>query len=228
MGPERASAGVEVERPLAAGARLALIAEAAFPFAAQQAYVWGAPLDRPRWVDVAFGAAAGAVVLAYVLRRGGTTFRSLGLAPGPEHRMAARPLLLLTLVAVAALLCLGWATTGERHGGLRWKWDLARALALYPFWGLVQQGIVFGVAYPRLERAGGPRFAAAGVASLFALAHLPNPLLSGGGGLMCLAFALVWRRAPSLPATALAHGWIGAVADKALNVPMRVGAKYFS
>jgi membrane protease YdiL (CAAX protease family) len=65
-------------------------------------------------------------------------------------------------------------------------------------------------------------------AVLFGLAHAPNPLLMLGGAGIVFFYSLVWRKAPSLPAIAVSHGWIGAIADKALHVSMRVGAHYFT
>jgi hypothetical protein len=112
--------------------------------------------------------------------------------------------------------------------GLRCAWDLVWSLALYPLWGVIQQGAVLGVAYPRFRMAAGERAAPVLAAMLFAAAHTPNPLLMGGGALMVLVYAGVWRKWPSLPVIAISHGVIGAVCDKALHVSMRVGAHYFA
>lgn len=206
--------------------RFALLLEAAFPFVAPQAYIWSVPRSRPRSVDVAFGVFVGAIVLVYVLRRRWRTPRDFGVARGPEHLAAAAPVALFTLLAAIGLLAIGVATTGRPQGGLRYTPELFGALAAYPLWGVVQQGVLFGVAYPRLRAAFGERWAPVGAAVLFGVAHLPNPLLSIGGAGMAYFFAHVWRRAPSLPVIAMSHGMIGAVCDKALHVSMRVGANY--
>ena len=204
-----------------------LLLEAVFPIAALQAYIWSVPHARPRWLDVAFAGAIAAVVGWYVIRRGDVTWRTFGLARGPEHLRAILPFGLFTLGAVSVLLVGGWLTDGQPSGGLRQDWDLLGALCGYPVWGLIQQGLLLGVAYPRLRRVAGPRGAAGLVALLFAGAHAPNPLLMGGGAAMALAYALTWEHWPSLPLVALSHGIIGAVCDKALHVSMRVGRHYF-
>jgi membrane protease YdiL (CAAX protease family) len=200
-----------------------LLLEAVFPVAASQAYIWLAPYERPRWWDVAFGVVVGALIVAYVLRRGIVGWRTFGLARGRNHLAAAAPVGLFTGVVVVGLL--GW---GSWTGGLRRDWDIAAAIALYPIWGIVQQGVMFGIAYPRFATVLGQAWAIAATATLFALAHSPNPLLMIGGGLMVAFYGLVWRRWPSLPVIAVSHGVIGAVCDKALHVSMRVGAHYLA
>lgn len=207
-------------------ARITLLVEAAFPFVASQAYIWTVPRDRPRWVDVVFGVAVAVIVGTYVYRRGIMNLRVFGLARDDAHRRALPPIAAFTLVAVGVLLLAGWVSTGQTRGGLRQDWDLLGALATYPLWGLMQQGMLFGIAYPRLERAAGERLAVPGVVVLFVVAHLPNPILMAGTAVMAFVFALVWRRAPSLPCLALSHGVLGAVADKALHISMRVGSNY--
>ncbi len=212
---------------LTASRRFALVAEAVFPFIASQAYIWTVPRDRARWVDIAVGAAIGLVIVAYTRAGGLYGWRQFGLAlHGSDHRGALLPVGVFTLGTVAVLLAIGWMTTGRPHGGLRGEWDLLAALLLYPAWGLIQQGVLMGVALPRLRLAGGAAAGVLGAGLLFALAHAPNPLLMAGTLAMGCFYALVWRRYPSLPVIAVSHGIIGAVADKALHVSMRVGSNY--
>jgi membrane protease YdiL (CAAX protease family) len=206
--------------------RITLLIEAAFPFVASQTYIWIVPRDRPRWLDVAFGVVVALVVWVYVYRRGIVSLRTFGLARDGAHRSALPPIALFTLVAVGVLLLTGWLSTGQKRGGLRLDWDLLGALATYPIWGFLQQGMLFGIAYPRLRLAGGERLGIAGVVALFIFAHAPNPILMAGTGVMALVFALVWQKAPSLPVLAISHGILGAVADKALHISMRVGSNY--
>lgn len=217
--------------------RAALAGEAFFPVIAQQAYLWVAGAQRTRGLDVAVGVTVTLIVGWYVFRRREMwTPATLGLTGWRTHARALTWLLLITGGFVAALLLGGWLTTGQPGGGLRQNWDILRAAALYPLWGLVQQGLVLGVIYPRCRallgdtqtngargRGWGAALLAAG---LFGAAHAPNPLLMVGGALMVFFFALVWRRYPALLAVALGHGLIGAVCDKALHVSMRVGARY--
>lgn len=209
-------------------ARLPLTVEAVFPVVAQQAYVWAAPYPRDRWMDLTFGVLAGLIVVIYtVQRRNLLTRRTFGLASWIDHWRAAGPVLAFTAGAVVALLIGGHLTSGAPHGGLRWDSDIVGALLGYPLWGLVQQALVFGVAFPRLRLAYGGPAAIVASALLFGAAHAPNPLLMFGGAIMVLAYGLVWQRWPALIVVALSHGIIGAVCDKALHVSMRVGAPYF-
>lgn len=217
--------------------RAALAGEAVFPVAAQQAYLWIAGAERTRWIDVAVGVTVTVVVGWYVVRRRAMwTPMTLGLTGLRTHLRALAWVLPITAAFIAVMLLGGWLTTGQPRGGLRQNWDILRAAALYPLWGLVQQGLVLGVIYPRcraLVGDGEANIARARIwgaallaAALFGAAHAPNPLLMGGGALMVFFSALVWRRYPALLAVALGHGLIGAVCDKALNVSMRVGMRY--
>jgi len=208
--------------------RWVLVVEAVFPIVAVQSYMWSVSHDRPRWLDVLVGVAILGVTIAYTVHRRLVGWRTFGLARLGDHRRAVGPVALFTVAAVGALLLLGALTAGRPRGGLRYEWDVLRALAAYPVWGLVQQGILFGVTYPRLQLLAGSRLAALFTAGLFAVAHLPNPLLVAGGFVMVLFYAWVWQRSPSLPVVGISHGLIGAVCDKALHVSMRVGAHYFS
>ncbi|MGD8450549.1 MAG: CPBP family intramembrane metalloprotease [Phycisphaerae bacterium] len=202
--------------------RLRCVLEALIPIAAAQAYIWLAPLDRSRWLDAACGVLIVVFMIVAIVRHGPRGRRSFGFGPLRDHSRAALPVLLITVVGVAFLLLYGWRT-----GQLRQNQDIWRALAAYPVWGLAQQFVMFGFIYPRLKQAAGARTATLLTAGLFALAHTPNPLLMVGGGLMVLGYALVWERAPSLPLLAISHGVIGAVADKALHVSLRVGPRFF-
>ncbi len=210
--------------PTTAATRSVLVLEALFPVVAGQAYIWLAPYDRPRWLDVVFGGLVAIVAAAYVVRRGILSWRAFGLAWGPDHRRAALPIGLFTLGAIGVLLLWGW----QSPRGLRQDWDLVGAMAAYPIWGFIQQGLMFGVVYPRLRLVAGPGWGVLLTAAVFAGAHLPNPLLMVGGAGMVFVYGLVWQRAPSLPVVAISHGLIGAVSDKALHVSMRVGAHYFA
>lgn len=85
---------------------------------------------------------------------------------------------------------------------------------------------MFAFVAPRLGRLVPAAFLPLALAAVFCLAHLPNPLLMIGGGLMTYGFARIWAKTPSLLLLALSHGILGAVCDKALDVSMRVGAGY--
>lgn len=195
--------------------RAAGVAEAVSPVLAVQAYVWLVPHERPRWVDAAFGAVVVAAVLLMARRRPPTRAEA-GLGPWAVQRRSLLPLALFTAAAVAALLLAAWAT-----GTLRLRWDVLKALAAYPLWGAIQCAYFLVFALPRLRSP-------LATALLFALAHTPNPVLMAGGGVMMLVFAFVWRRAPSLPLTALSHGVVGAALGKMIHVSTRIGAWFWN
>ncbi len=224
-----------------ARARAAALVEAVVPVLAVQAWVWAAGHPRARAGDALL--AVGLVGWLLLCRRrararedpavrsGTAGWHAPDVAPAHEAPTArgsgrfrrAAGALALPVTGLVVLLLAGGAVSGA----LVWRpSDLARALLLYPLSGALQQGLVFGFLEPRVRRALGERATPAALAVLFGLAHLPNPVLTAGGALMVLVFARVWRRTPSLPALALAHGLLGAVADKALTVSMRIGAGY--
>lgn len=196
--------------------------EALVPLAAVSAWVWLEPWGRPPGGDLAFGVALGLLLLLLVSAEDFPSAETAGLGRGA---FTLRPFgLSFAVVLPLGAAALAW---GGATGRLYASPALARALLLYPFGALVQEAAVFVFALPRLEIAVGRRASAFAAALLFGAVHLPNPLLTVGGGLMVLAFSRVWRRQRSLPALALAHGVLGAVCDKAIHVSMRIGASYF-
>jgi membrane protease YdiL (CAAX protease family) len=202
--------------------RLGPALEAVIPILAAQAYIWAVPHERPRWWDVVCGGLVAAFLVLAIVRSGPRGWRAFGLGRRADHWRAARPLALMTCGGVLVVLAYGWMTDQ-----LRRDWDILAALAAYPVWGCLQQGVMLAFVYPRLRTALGLRWAPLATAMLFGLAHIPNLPLMLGGVALVLGYAIIWERAPSLPLTGLSHGLIGAVCDKALHVSMRVGAHYF-
>jgi len=96
--------------------RWLLAAEAVFPVAAVQSYMWSVSHDRPRWLDLLVGVAILALTIAYTLRRRMVGWRTFGLAHLGDHRRAAGPVAVFTVAAVGALLLSGVLTAG-RPGG---------------------------------------------------------------------------------------------------------------
>jgi hypothetical protein len=238
------SAAPSLPIPARSPGRFTAAAEALLPIGVLQAYVWLVPHERPRWMDVACGVVLIAMVAALVVRGGPRTLRGVGLAWGRDHLRALPALVIFTAAATAGVIALAWLS-----GRLYVSHNLPRALLGYPLWGLLQQGLLLGVIYPRVRAAMGDRsrdhghappspaggplrrveyLAALATGLLFGLVHAPNPLLMAGASGMAFFYALVWSRAPSLPLVALSHGIIGAVCDKMVDTSMRIGGHYFA
>lgn len=156
----------------------------------------------------------------------GDTPRSLGIRFDTLAR-SARDVTPPTVIAVAV-----FALAGLISGSLRWPegTNVARGVAGYTTWALVQQYALNGFVLQRLLDAGARRRAPLAAAALFALMHLPNP------GLMALTFAggLVWCRAfvraPNLLPLAVSHACAALAADRSLPswfvAGLRIGPGY--
>jgi hypothetical protein len=135
-------------------------------------------------------------------------------------------------VAIAAcfFLALGaalntWHFPSPRHMALELPWMVA--------WGTAQQYGLLCFFYQRLlEILQGPRAATLGAASLFAVFHVPNPLLLavtlGAGIVSCT----LYRRAPNVLVLGIAHALVSIVIASTLPLDvthrMHVGPGYFS
>jgi len=146
------------------------------------------------------------------------------------------PPLRMTIVTVsitvlgAAIMVAIAAVVDTLHGLFGVRAPLLHA-STYFLWSLVQQYIQQSFFFARIEQlVSSGRVASFVTACLFALAHLPNPVLAPvtflGGWMLCELF----RRYRSLYPLAVAHGLIGLAI--AVSVPdslhhhMRVGLGY--
>ena len=146
----------------------------------------------------------------------------------------ARPAsgLLVTLgmgtVLIALIAILGLVL---RRVGLSQPLPWTRAWQ-YGLWSLLQQFILQSFIFVWLETAYGSRTAILGSSSLFAVAHLPNPMLTALAFVGALFFCEMFRRYRNIYALGIIHATLGltiaASLPDSLMHHMRVGLGYLT
>jgi membrane protease YdiL (CAAX protease family) len=188
------------------------------------------------WVVFAFAgsnklAIAVPVLLALGLmvfshRERGESLRDLGFRTDNFLR-SCRWVLLPTALAMIAILLTGWLTNHALFPG-----HIRTRYLLLPVWALFQQYVLNGFINRRAQLAFGKGVkSVALVALVFALLHLPNPLLAILTLIGGLIWAVAYQRQPNLFALAFSHSLVSLTL--ALNISpdllnsLRVGFKYF-
>jgi membrane protease YdiL (CAAX protease family) len=175
-------------------------------------------------LDITWMAAAALSIICF-MRVGGFSDREMGLTVPPAKGSAW---IILSGAVLAALIPLLSMLLGTNAG-------LTHALPLhaawrYGLWSLVQQFILESFLYVRLEAVFGSAWAVVLTATLFAIAHIPSPVLMVLGFFGGLYFCEMFRRYRNIFPLGLVHAIFGltiaaSFSDHVLH-HMRVGVGY--
>jgi membrane protease YdiL (CAAX protease family) len=206
--------------------RFAAVLEVTALTALVLSYIWG-------WQG-AFPGSAWLLIVLYFgigivghLRRG-ESVRQIGFRLD-NWQAALRGALIAVGIASFLFLALG-ATLDTWHFP-----SFTRTMAALPWmvtWGTAQQYGLVCILYRRLlEILQGPRAATLGAALLFAIFHMPNPLLLTVTLAAGLVSCTLYRRAPNVLVLGIAHAAVSFVVSGALPLSMthrmHVGPGYF-
>jgi membrane protease YdiL (CAAX protease family) len=185
--------------------------------AAILSYSW---ILEPRGVPVAVPAAIVALVAVWSGWRWGEwglSLEALTAASGAALRF--------TIAAVAVVLAAGAALgTLQQRGAV-----LVTFAALVP-WGGAQQWLLHTIVLREARRLASPKSAVVLAALLFALVHLPNPLLTLATFAGALGWCAIYTRHPNIVPLALSHA-VGTLAllsafDDGMTGRLRIGMAY--
>lgn len=165
-------------------------------------------------------------LMAFSHRARGETLYQIGFRTD-DLRSSCGLLLLPTGAALLLIVAAGWFLNRSIFAG-----HFNARYLLLPFWALLQQYALNGFINRRAQLALGKGWKSiALVAVIFALLHLPNPLLAMLTLIGGVIWATAYQRQPNLFALALSHTAVSltlalTVSANLLN-SLRVGFKYF-
>ena len=133
------------------------------------------------------------------------------------------------VATTAAIIANNLGTLHHPHGAAGWFFSFGG----YAVWSLVQQMLLQGYFFLRLKRLlPNPYVAALIAASIFAIAHLPNPILTPATLVWGLTACLVYLRWRNIYPLAIAHAIFGICIAVTVPAPMihnmRVGLGYLT
>lgn len=201
------------------------VIEVAAFFLLIMAVIWLPPRNPEGKVTIGWMLAGGVTILLWLIISiwwRGDSWDELGLVK------ETKSFWLFILVCVAGLFLIALiGNPGVFEKPKLWK-NIAQKLG-YPTWALIQQFLLQSYLTNRIGKCVDGRWRAAFVAgALFAVVHLPNPLLFTGTFVLGVGTAYFFLRCRNLYVIAFAHGILGTLvkyllAQDWLNHGMRIG-----
>jgi membrane protease YdiL (CAAX protease family) len=192
------------------------------------------PLQRVLWM-VAVVALALMIVLSVKVDRLGLDEPGRGWldAMGLRRKNLGRSLWVAGVALAIAGAAIGVAARMGTLHTLHGFWDLVRSYWGYALWSFVQQFLMLGFFLTRLRRLlRSARVAAVATALIFALAHLPNPILTPLTLVWGVCACMLFLHYRNLYPLAMAHAVLGITVAIAIPGPvvhnMRVGLGYLT
>ena len=161
-----------------------------------------------------------------LLQRRSAKQLGIGLGGLRQSSWLALGALALAAMVVGMLHGAGWQLPAIQHPIQLWR------VGAYSVWAVEQEFILNSFLFLNLEQLAGTRRAILFSAVIFAIAHIPNPVLMALTLLAGLMFCAVFARYRNIWPLAVAHALLGITV--AVSVPdsvthhMRVGLGYFT